>query len=88
MNIEELISAITPEQYHSLRCAVETGKWKNGRQLSCEEKEDALQLLIAYDIRFLSPEDRIGYIPPPPPAKSACDHPHEHSDPDLIHKQH
>lgn len=60
----EMIENITPEIYESLKLAVEIGKWPDGRKLTQEQKELSLQALIAWEIKNLPEEQRIGYMSP------------------------
>ena len=48
MNLEQMLAAVTPEVYENLKYAVETGKWKNGQKLTDRQREDSLQLVLAY----------------------------------------
>ena len=48
MSLEKMVASLTPETYDNLKYAVETGKWKNGTALSPEQRENALQLVFAY----------------------------------------
>ncbi|WP_263141662.1 DUF1315 family protein [Pseudomonas sp. RIT-PI-AD] len=58
----QLISNITPDVYESLKLAVETGKWSDGRKLTQEQKELSLQAMIAYEAKHLPEEQRTGYM--------------------------
>lgn len=48
MSIEKLLAGLTPEVYENLKFVVETGKWKNGNVATQEQRDNALQLVIAY----------------------------------------
>lgn len=48
MNLEQMLASITPEVYENLKYAVETGKWQNGQSVSEAQRENALQLVMAY----------------------------------------
>lgn len=48
MNLEQMLATITPEVYENLKYAVETGKWQNGQAVSDAQRENALQLVMAY----------------------------------------
>lgn len=58
----EMIENITPEIYHSLKLAVEIGKWADGRKLTQEQKELTLQAMIAWELNNLPEEERTGYV--------------------------
>ncbi|RCU50414.1 MULTISPECIES: YeaC family protein [Corallincola] len=48
MDIIELVNKLDFESYQRLKTAVELGKWPDGNSLSDEQKENAMQLVIAY----------------------------------------
>lgn len=51
MNMDELISSMTPEVYQRLATAVELGKWPDGVALTPEQKENSLQLVMMWQAR-------------------------------------
>lgn len=51
MNIDEIVSNMTPEIYHRLSTAVELGKWPDGVALTPEQKENSLQLVMLWQAR-------------------------------------
>ncbi|MEZ8141763.1 hypothetical protein A1OO_04825 [Enterovibrio norvegicus FF-33] len=51
MDIEQLLSSITPEAYDRLSFAVETGKWPEGTPLSQEQRDHAMQVVMLYQSR-------------------------------------
>lgn len=51
MNVDELISSMTPEVYQRLSTAVELGKWPDGVALTPEQKENSLQLVMLWQAR-------------------------------------
>ncbi|RRZ95737.1 YeaC family protein [Erwinia sp. 198] len=51
MELDEIIAAMTPEVYHRLATAVETGKWADGVALTPEQKENSLQLVMLWQAR-------------------------------------
>ena len=51
VNIEEMISGMTPEIYQRLVTAVELGKWPDGVALTPEQKENSLQLVMLWQAR-------------------------------------
>ena len=51
MQVEQLLAAMTPQVYESLRQAVETGKWPDGKRLSEEQKDNALQAVLLYQAK-------------------------------------
>jgi len=60
-----LASKLTPATYQQLRTALELGKWQDGRKLTVEQKENSLQLIIAYDEIHNEEEQRVGYVAKP-----------------------
>lgn len=58
----EMIENITPDVYESLKLAVEIGKWSDGRKLTQEQRELSLQALIAWEVRNVPEDQRIGYM--------------------------
>jgi uncharacterized protein YeaC (DUF1315 family) len=53
MNINELVKNLTPDVYENLRTAVELGKWPDGKPLTDEQKQNTLQLVMAYQSKVL-----------------------------------
>jgi uncharacterized protein YeaC (DUF1315 family) len=62
MDFDKLINNITPEIYQNLQRAIEIGKWPDGTPLTQEQKELSMQAVIAYDNKFVSEQERVGYI--------------------------
>ena len=48
MNIDALLSAMTPDVYLRLRQAVETGKWPDGTPLTADQQESCMQAVLLY----------------------------------------
>ena len=72
-----MIEAMTPEVYQSLRRAVELGKWPDGRPVTREQREHAMQAIIAGGETHLEATERVGYIDKGHKAGEACDDPRE-----------
>ena len=53
MNINELVKNLTPDVYENLRTAVELGKWPDGKPLNDAQKDNSLQLVMAYQAKVL-----------------------------------
>lgn len=51
MNLDDLISSMTPKVYQRLATAVELGKWPDGVALTPEQKENSLQLVMMWQMR-------------------------------------
>jgi len=43
-----MLASVTPEVFENLKYAVETGKWQNGQKVSQAQRDNALQLVMAY----------------------------------------
>lgn len=54
MTINDLVKNVTPEIYQNLKTAVELGKWPDGAALSDEQKDNSLQLVMAYQSKVLN----------------------------------
>jgi uncharacterized protein YeaC (DUF1315 family) len=59
MNVESLVTAMTPDIYARLRQAVETGKWPDGSPLTEEQKENSLQAVMLYQARVEKSEEHM-----------------------------
>lgn len=66
MDLNKLVSNVTPDVYESLKKAIEIGKWDNGIKLSKEQIENSLQIIIAYDELHKPETERVGYVAPKP----------------------
>lgn len=62
MDLEEILSIVTPEVHDGLRQAVELGKWPDGTRLSRQQRELCMQAVIAWESRHLPPDQRTGHI--------------------------
>lgn len=52
MNLEQMLANITPDVYENLKYAAETGKWQNGQVVTQEQRENALQIVMAYQAKI------------------------------------
>ena len=66
MSIDKLIESVTPEVYENMQAAIATGKWPNGVEVTSEQRENCLQIVIAYDGIHKDAEERVGYLPTKP----------------------
>ena len=73
MDYKQLIEAMTPEIYQSLKRAVELGKWPDGRPVTQAQREHAMQAIIAWGETHLSEPERVGYIDRGRKAGDTCD---------------
>ena len=77
MDYQQMIESMTLEIYQNLRTAVETGKWPDGQKLTPDQRQNAMQAIIAWGQRHLPEQDRIGYIDKGHKADDSCDDPPE-----------
>ncbi|ACE84512.1 YeaC family protein [Cellvibrio japonicus] len=80
MNLQQLLASLTPDIYHSLKRAVELGKWPDGNRLTQAQRELCMQAVIAYEHKNLPQDTHTGYIPPEPHSFCGSDHEHEDHD--------
>ena len=73
MDYQQLIEAMTPAIYQSLKKAVELGKWPDGARLTPEQCQTSLQALIAWGEKHLPETERVGYIDKKHKAGDVCD---------------
>jgi len=66
VDINALLSVLTPEIYEKFKKAIELGKWESGEKLSEEQRATCFQSLIAYEHEYLEKEQRTAYVPPKP----------------------
>lgn len=62
MQFEDLLASITPETFTRLVTAVETGRWPDGVALTEAQKENTIQLVMAYQAKYCPSDEpfRIG----------------------------
>jgi len=60
----ELIETMSPEVYRSLLRSVELGRWPDGNAVTPEQRENAMQAIIAWGELHLPEEERVGFIKP------------------------
>ena len=77
MDYVQLIATMSPEIYQSLIRSVELGKWPDGRTVTPQQRENAMQAIIAWGESHLSEQDRVGYIEKKEKAGDSCDAPLE-----------
>lgn len=72
-----MIDSMSPEIYQSLKRSVELGKWPDGKPLTPEQRQHAMQAIIAWGEKHLPQEQRVGYIDKGHKAGDSCDDPLE-----------
>ena len=77
MDYLNTIKSVTPEIYQSLRRAVELGKWPDGKPVTPEQREHAMQAIIAWGQQHLPPDQRVGFIDKGHKGGENCDDPGE-----------
>ncbi len=77
MDYQQMIEAMSAEQYQSLQRAVELGKWPDGSVLTPEQRQNAMQAIIAWGERHLGEKERVGFIDKGHKAGDSCDDPEE-----------
>jgi uncharacterized protein YeaC (DUF1315 family) len=75
MDYLELVAGMTPEIYRSLKRSVELGKWPDGRALSPDQRQQAMQAIIAWGELHLPESERVGFIDKGHKAGDSCDEP-------------
>ena len=75
MDYRELIETMTEEVYCNLKRSVEIGKWPDGRPLTREQRQEAMQAIIAWGELHLPETERVGYIDKGHKAGDSCDDP-------------
>ncbi len=77
MDYLQLIDTMTPVIYQSLKRSVEIGKWPDGKPLTPEQRQEALQAVIAWGKLHLPESERAGFIDKGHKAGDTCDDPVE-----------
>ncbi len=77
MDYQQMIDSMTPEVFENLRRAVELGKWPDGQALNSQQRENAMQAIIAWGKTHLSEQDQIGFIDKGRKEGDSCDDPSE-----------
>lgn len=77
MDYLNLVSTLSPEVYRKLLRSVELGRWPGGSPLTREQREHAMQAIIAWGELHLPEEDRVGYLKPRDTSRENCAGPEE-----------
>jgi uncharacterized protein YeaC (DUF1315 family) len=77
MDYLQLVETMTPALYRSLKRAVETGKWPDGKPLTPGQRSEALQAVIAWGSLHLPENERVGFIDRGHKARGVSDEPPE-----------
>lgn len=51
MNVDNLVSSITPEVFERLQYGASTGRWPDGTELTEAQKEQTVQLVMLYQAK-------------------------------------
>jgi len=57
MNFTALVQAMTPDTYEKLAEAVATGRWADGNAMDESQREQSLQLVMAYQAQVLKSDE-------------------------------
>lgn len=77
MEYQKLIEDMSPEIYQNLVRSVELGKWPDGKRLTPEQRDNAMQAIIAWGQHHLPEEEQVGYVPAKKSSDEACEVPEE-----------
>ena len=77
MDYQQLVETMTPAIYQSLKRSVEIGKWPDGKPLTPEQRQEAMQAVIAWGKLHLPENERVGFIDKGHKAGDSCDDPQE-----------
>lgn len=77
MDYLQLVETLSPDVYRNLLRSVELGRWPDGRPLTPEQRENAMQAIIAWGEMHLPEEERVGYINPRARSREDCAVPEE-----------
>ncbi len=77
MDYQQMIQNMSPEIYRSLQRAVEIGKWPDGQPLTAEQRDNAMQAIIAWGRQHLPESEQVGYIDKGHKEGDNCDDPTE-----------
>lgn len=75
MDYQQLIDAMSPQLYRSLKRSLELGKWPDGRVLSEPQRATVMQAVIAWGEQHLTASERVGYIDRGHKAGDSCEDP-------------
>ena len=63
MTVDELIKAMTPDVFQSMKKSLELSRWPDGRKMDREQKVLCMEALIRYeDMTDMPADQRIGYM--------------------------
>lgn len=57
MQYDDALRAMTPDIYERMRSAVETGRWPDGQKLTDAQRENAMELVMVYQAKFLDQDE-------------------------------
>jgi uncharacterized protein YeaC (DUF1315 family) len=77
MDYRQTVETMSPDVYKNLLRAVEMGKWPDGTAVTGEQRESAMQAIIAWGELHLPERERIGFIDRKKKAGDTCDEPVE-----------
>ena len=81
MDYTQMIEGMSLEIYQSLKRSVELGKWPDGKRLTTDQRENAMQAIIAWGEKHLGETERVGFIDKGHKEGDTCDDPVAGDDP-------
>jgi uncharacterized protein YeaC (DUF1315 family) len=75
MDYRKTIEEMPVETYERLRTGLELGKWPDGKALTAQQREHAMQAVIAWGKLHLGAGDQVGYVDKGSKAGDVCDDP-------------
>jgi uncharacterized protein YeaC (DUF1315 family) len=61
-NYQDQIQSMSIETYQNLKRSVEIGRWPDGKSLSPEQRQHAMQAIIAWGQLHLPESEQLGHI--------------------------
>ena len=78
LEINNILSAMTPEIHARFQNAIAIGRWPNGDKLTDEQKATCIKAVIVYENHCKAPSERTGFVPPK--ASPCADESHIHTE--------
>lgn len=76
-NYHDQIQSMPVETYQNLKRSVEIGRWPDGTTLSPQQRQNAMQAIIAWGQVHLPESEQLGYINKAGKEGDQCDEPVE-----------
>ena len=69
------IQSMDRRVYDQLVSSLTTGRWPDGRALTADQRQHAMQAVIVWGEIHLAPEERVGFVEKGAKAGDSCDDP-------------